>query len=359
MSVDHETYRLVHYTNSPQVIGSILRYGFLLVPNKRYLINALLGEDLFAEREPQEFGMVSFTQLPVAEATAHRERFGRFGIVVSWDWALSHDAQRVVYVDEGGPIAATLAWLFRLAKQELERATDGAPSSETLTNKALAFTKGSTLYARLLTLYEYMEPERSSGQVEWRIVNKIPQHHDTGKERGELVRELLEIVKMWKNFGSIRLTPNDVHAFIGPRGAKAELESELPEEFKSIPVLTYRSGDRLSRLGRARERALFAHRGRERVVEVEREPPPDVIWITKNSNAAYYLPEVGRMWGGRLFIDELDAAIRMIFQYQSTTGFLCELAIPVRDALYLLNILKAMQHDNGLDRLNPSNNAGR
>jgi hypothetical protein len=358
MPLDREASRLVHYTSSPEVVGSILRHGFLLVPNKRHLINALLGEDLFSDREPQEFGMVSFTQLPVDQATTHREKFGAFGVVVSWDWALSHDAQRVIYIDDGGPVASTLAWLFRLAKQELELVTAGKPGHMMLTNKAMAFTSKSTMYARLLTLYEYMEPERNSGQVEWRIVNKIPQYFNA-TSRSDLVRELLEIAKRWKDFGCVRITPNDVHAFICPREQRNNLQAQLPDEFRSIPIRTYRSQTRMSRLTRARDRALFAHRGRERVVVVDKDPPADTIWLRRNSNGAYHLPEVGRIWGAGLYQDELISGIRSSIQYQSTTGFLCEVIMPIRDALYLLNLLKAMQHDSGLDPLNPSDDAGR
>jgi hypothetical protein len=298
MPIAEQKYRLVHYTSSPEVVASILQNGFLLVPNKRHLINSLLGEELFFEREPQEFGMVSFTQLPITEAAEHRERFGAFGIVVSWEWAFSHDAERVIYVDEGGPVASTFAWLFRLGKQELECATGRVPSPFVLANKAMALTQNTTLYARLLTLYEYMEPERNSAQVEWRIVNKIPQYWDTTKNRSELVRELLEASKLSRNLGSVGVAPNDVHAFICPRSEKRDLEARLPEQFASVPILTYRSAGGLSRVARACDRALFAHRGRERVVEVERELPPDRIWLTKNSNGAYHLPEAGRIWGG-------------------------------------------------------------
>lgn len=355
----HDRDRLVHYTNSAETVGSILRNGFLLVPNKRHLINALLGEQILSDREPQEFGMVSFTQLPISEATAHHERFGLFGIMVSWEWALSHDAQRVIYVDERGPIAETFAWLFRLAKQELDRVTGGKPSTMTLTNKAFAFMKPSTMYARLLTLYEYMEPERNSAQVEWRIVNKLPQHHDTTKSRGELVRDLLEAAKLWKSFGCVRVASDDVHAFICPRGAKADLKTALPDEFLAVPILTYRPGDKLSRVARARDRALFAHRGRERTVTVEKQPPAETVWLRRNSNSAYHLPEVGRIWGARFYQDELISGIQTIVQYESRTGFLCELVMPILDALYLLNLLRAIQHDGGLDPLNPSNEAGR
>jgi hypothetical protein len=358
MPVDQKAPRLVHYTASAQVIDSILRYGFLLVPNKRHLINALLGEELFSEREPQEFGMVSFTQLPLEQTAAHKEKFGPFGIVVSWEWALSNDAQRVIYLDESGPVAQTFAWLFRLAKQELDRATNGDPGEMMLTNKALAFTAASTMYARLLTLYEYMEPERNSAQVEWRVANKVPQYHH-GTPRAELVDELLRTAKLWKNFGSVRVEPNDICALICPRAKKKELTKLIPVEFGDVPVLTYRPPTKFTRLLRARDRALSAHRGRERIITVEKAPPDGVVWLRTSSNGAYRLPEVGRVWGAGLYQDELISGIRSMIQYQSTTGFLCELVLPILDALYLLNLLKAMQHDGGLDSLNPSNNAGR
>lgn len=359
MPVDQSAYRLVHYTNGAETVASILQYGFLLVPNKRFLINALLGEELFTDREPQEFGMVSFTQLPIDLATKHREKFGSFGIVVSWEWALAQQAQRVIYVDTQGPVAQTFAWLFRVAKQELDRATGGNVSPMTLTNKALAFMQPSAVYAHLLTLYEFMEPESNSGQVEWRIVNKMPQHHDITKPRSELIQELVAGIKMWRGLGAIAVQPDDVHAFICPREQKKNLQSLLPQAFSKIPVLTYRERSVTSRLGPARERALLSYRTRERVVLVEKEPPEDTIWLRRNRNAVYQLPEVGRLWGARFYDSQLFNQVRIAIQYQNTTGSLCEVVMPIMDALYLLNILKAMQHDSGLDQLNPSDHRGR
>src|SRR5205807_9143722 len=105
--------------------------------------------------------------------------------MVVWEWALAHDAQRVIYVHRQGPTAETLAWLFRLAKQDLDKATGGTPSEMTLTNKAFAFMSKSSIYPHLLTLYEYMEPEGNSAQVECRIVNKLPQHPALAKPRAE------------------------------------------------------------------------------------------------------------------------------------------------------------------------------
>lgn len=343
---------LVHYTDSPATVTSILENGFLLVPNKRYLINALLGEELFSDREPQEFGMVSFTQLPIGSSAAHREHFGSFAVVVSWEWALANGTQRVIYVDERGPIAETFAWLFRYAKQELERAEAGKPSRMTLENKAFGSWSQSTIWSRLLNLYEFMEPERNSAQVEWRIVNDLPQYHQVAT-RVELIAELLATTKLWKNMGSVRVTPQDIIAFICPRSHRAALAAALPEQFAAIPILTHRGSQQLSRLQRARDKALFAHRGRERVVRELEPPPTDTWWLRKDSNGAYYLPEVGRIRGARLFQDELMIATRILIQYQSTTGPLCDLVIPLHDTFYLMNVLRYLQKRSGLDPLNP------
>ena len=40
----YEQHLLVHYTKSADVVGAILKNGFLLVPNKRHLINRFLPE---------------------------------------------------------------------------------------------------------------------------------------------------------------------------------------------------------------------------------------------------------------------------------------------------------------------------
>lgn len=95
-------HRLFHYTKSEETVAAILQYGFLLMPNKRHLINAFLPSDDFSQREPQEFGMVSFTELESQQARSHRERFGEFGICVGWQWALRNNAQRVIYVEDSG-----------------------------------------------------------------------------------------------------------------------------------------------------------------------------------------------------------------------------------------------------------------
>src|SRR5260370_6758037 len=104
-------YGLTHYTGSIEAVVNILSNGFAWVPNKRNLVRNLLPAHDFAEREPQEFGMISFTDQDLP-ALDHLRKFGEFGIVVSHEWARSQMAQRVLYVSEEGPVAIALQWLF-------------------------------------------------------------------------------------------------------------------------------------------------------------------------------------------------------------------------------------------------------
>lgn len=185
----YASHQLVHYTRDPETVASILENGFLLVPNKRGLIQRLLNTREFTSREPQQFGMVSFTELRIDQAAGHRESFGGFGIAVAWDWVLRNNAQRVIYLGEGS-VTDTFAWLFQFARQELERKSPEPVLEFTMANRAVAGMY-SQLYGHLLTLYEFMEPERNSSQVEWRVVNKLPAYIDL-TDRAAMIQNLIQ-----------------------------------------------------------------------------------------------------------------------------------------------------------------------
>lgn len=228
----YRTHQLVHYTRDPTTVSSILDNGFLLVPNGRGLIQKLLNTKQFAKREPQQFGMVSFTELQTAEAFHHRESFGDYGIAVSWEWALRQNAQRVIYLGDGTVMNA-FAWLFQLAKQELQRKSPEPVAEFTLANRAAAGLY-SQMYAHLLTLYEFMEPERNSSQVEWRIVNSLPHYMDL-TDRAAMIEKLVRQAVTWK-IGTIRVDPEDVTMLIAPRSKIRDLRSVIPSAFRGIPI---------------------------------------------------------------------------------------------------------------------------
>lgn len=240
----YHSHQLVHYTRNPETVASILENGFLLVPNRRNLIQRLLNTGEFAEREPQQFGMVSFTELQIAEAARHRESFGEFGIAVAWDWAIRQNAQRIIYLGEGS-VTDTFAWLFQFARQELERKSPEPVDEFTLGNRAMAVMY-SQLYAHLLTLYEFMEPERNSSQVEWRIVNSLPTYMDLA-DRPAMIQKLIQQAKSWK-LGTIRIDPEDVTMLIAPPRDIENLRSAIPPEFRRVPIVPLTANPWISRL---------------------------------------------------------------------------------------------------------------
>jgi hypothetical protein len=166
-----------HYTSEIETVNKVLNNGFAWVPNTRRLITNLLPFHNFREREPQQFGMISFTDLPPEAAHGPRSAFGNYGIVISQEWASSNNIQKVFYIDSEGSIFEALRSLFKYAYDDLVKKSlnrEGEVSQMAFTNKARAAVAGGILYAKLLELYEYMEPIEHSYQQEWRIVYPMP-----------------------------------------------------------------------------------------------------------------------------------------------------------------------------------------
>jgi hypothetical protein len=168
---------LTHYTGDVETVLKILRNGFAWMDNKRNLIQQLVPMHDFSLREPQQFGMISFTESQPPAPAKHLKDFGCFGIVVSRKWAESHFAQRVLYVASEGPVLDSLRMCFTTAYNDLTariRYPDDGAAQMAFNNKMMAGVQGGQLWSNLLTLYEYLEPEEHSYQSEWRIVHPQP-----------------------------------------------------------------------------------------------------------------------------------------------------------------------------------------
>jgi len=231
---------LTHYTRSVEAVINILSNGFAWVPNKRNLMRNLVPAHGFLEREPQEFGMVSFTDQD-PPAPGHVNEFGEFGIVVSHEWARLQMAQRVIYVAEDGPIAGALRWLFTTGYEQLEaeiRFPDDAAAQMAFTNKAMAGVQGGLLWSNLLTLYEYMEPEENSYQSEWRIVSPYPLY-GYPPSKLEIIRRVSP-PRNWAKFINVLRAPDAaVIRFVCPRQCEELFVRALPSNFSSKPIRLY------------------------------------------------------------------------------------------------------------------------
>jgi hypothetical protein len=248
---------LTHYTRSLPAVVNILNEGFVWVPNRRNLMPKLVAGSDFSKREPQQFGMISFTDWSPPAPLRHRKEFGDFGIVVSGEWARARKplqgfhpenvepalrAQRVIYVEEG-PVLDALQWLYTTALDHLSiDYTDDRfawlSATSPVINKAMAGVEGEALWANLLTLYEYLEDGEHAFQSEWRIVHLVPFFGYPPS-----TPEIIATVSPSKGWGKVtglrKLQPPDeaITGFVCPRQEETALRQALPSQFSARPMV--------------------------------------------------------------------------------------------------------------------------
>lgn len=232
-----------HYTGEMTTVQRILENGFVWVDNKRNLISDLLPNRDFIEREPQQFGMISFTELPPERAEGPRLEFGNFGIVVSREWAASHNIQKVWYVAGEGPIFEALRWLFQFAYEDLVKKSmqrEEEVSHMAFTNRVRAEIAGGRLYSKLLQLYEYMEPIENSYQHEWRIVHPMPLYGY--KNTKQEIIENVSPPKGWaKHVHVLTLTTDDIVGFVCPLNELGAFQELLNSPFQEKPIYSIKA----------------------------------------------------------------------------------------------------------------------
>ena len=180
--------------------------------------------------------MISFTELAPWEAAEHSERFGRFGIVVSEQWATRHNAQRVFYVPEYGPLVDALRLLFTAGLQELEQKL---PANEQqwrmpFENRAVAASiAGAALWRTLLTLWEYLEPEESAAQREWRVVNPEPDYSAFGT-KSETIAAVSPPRNWARHTRVVPIQPSEIVSFVCPKSLVERTRIALPLPYQEV-----------------------------------------------------------------------------------------------------------------------------
>jgi hypothetical protein len=166
----HYTGRGQSYTESARAVANMLTHGFAFMPNPRQVTQWLLPEHDFGNEEPQQFGMISFTDLPIDAASEVRRCFGQFGVSVTSAWALRNGAQPLLYVTKGGPVADALRALFHAAHGGMKAAIPYPKDTfwtRSYRNRFVAAAFGGREYALLLRMYDFMESAEHAWQREW------------------------------------------------------------------------------------------------------------------------------------------------------------------------------------------------
>lgn len=231
---------LTHYTRSADAVVNILTYGFAWFPNRRKLTDLLIPGHDFSKREPQQFGMVSFTEMDPCEADEHREQFGSYGIIVSPEWAGRNAALPVIYVYDAGPMTEALKTLFELGYEDVRsriRYPDDGGWLMAYENKhAAASIAGSRLWAALLQLWEYLEPFTNAGQREFRIVHPDA-YYSLSEDKREVIARVSPPMNWAKHLNVVPLKPDDVLALVCPPGERRRVRESLPPDYTDVKII--------------------------------------------------------------------------------------------------------------------------
>ena len=184
--------------------------------------------------------MISFTELEPSRARAHCDVFGHYGIVVAKPWAAQHGAQRIIYIDEDGPVTVALKMLFQLGYADVTRRIeypDDAGWLMAYENKnAAGAIAGSSFWAHLLQVWEYLEPACSASQREWQIVNPDPVY-SLSENKAEAIAQVSP-PQNWAMFTNVLAIPQSGIVSLVCRARDADaLKSRLPSGYERVNII--------------------------------------------------------------------------------------------------------------------------
>ena len=227
---------LTHWTDMPEKVAKILRHGFQMPTHNRKVMKKL-RPDLKLRKEPQAFGMVSFTDLPLAQSGQHISKYGRFGIVMSPPWSSRHGARKVRYVSEKDPDFADQQRWAEAAADEVDKCIpypDDAGWQLAHKNINAAAWLGAPTQVHFLHELQFMQGADYSWESEWRIVQSQPltfirSKEDEKKRRDEI---LADFQNGWGRPGnairiSVDVAPEDVFQIWCPVSELQQLQETL------------------------------------------------------------------------------------------------------------------------------------
>ena len=226
---------LTHWTKKAETVAKILRDGFQMPAHNRKVMTKL-RRDLKLHKEPQAFGMVCFTDLPLAQSGKFVDK-RPFGIVMSPPWSLRHGARKVRYVSEDDPDFADLRRWAEVAAAEVDECIPypgDAGWQLAHQNINAAAWLGTPTQVHFLHELQFTQGAEYSWESEWRIVQSQPLTFIRGKEDKAKRRDeiLADFQNGWGRPGnairiSVDVAPEDVFQIWCPVSERQKLQEIL------------------------------------------------------------------------------------------------------------------------------------
>lgn len=236
---------LIHFTSSVEALNSILVNGLLYLHNETGVLGPAFKNIFDIEQaEDQSNGMICFTELGPNKTINHQSTFGSFGVGISKEWLISHNAQKVEYVEIGGDTYNTIITKLKLLTPSTLR---GIPLNELLENPKTRFEAITALTGRMTTvddlkanpeyfkIFRYLmftQTDKDMAQMEWRIQNPNPQRFmgkPTQKQKIELLLSSITNNNLQNNVNGLAITTIGDDVSLASTG-KLSLVFPIPKE---------------------------------------------------------------------------------------------------------------------------------
>lgn len=231
---------LIHFTKTPKTVAEILTNGFAYVAWPTNALEFVMPDIPKQEREPGQFGMVSFRYAPEGEfSQTHCQKYGNYGICVEETWAKDKGANPVIYVEANSIVAIAFKNLVAAAVRSVEQENLVYPEDGfrkmMYHNPAMAGVLGASEYANLIQIYRYMAPTANQSESEWRISNPSP-NYSIAKESSTAIKAVSP-PQGWANVCNlVKIDIKSIRYLVCPKGKTSGLHSCLPVQFQTLDI---------------------------------------------------------------------------------------------------------------------------
>ncbi len=161
------TNSIIHYTDSYEILISILKEGFRI----KYCGEELkLGHTVGSKAAHP---MISFCDIPLSDSKQHFDAYGKYGIGLTKEWAVENGVNPVLYIDSNSLFAKSL---YELIKERRNKESNLTKKQKEEILQIKSYAKN---YSGLLKRKSVNNPNyKFYDEREWRLVPKKEDMND-------------------------------------------------------------------------------------------------------------------------------------------------------------------------------------